>query len=161
DWFELEDANIFFGREAASQALYQGVLQERLTVLHAKSGAGKTSLLNAGLAPWLIEEGRLPIFARAFQDPVVAVKRAIAASTADRPWPDLLTDLSLHDFLRIVCHLLTPNSQELVMILDQFEEFFIFWPLRKQRQPLIDDFVQCYIDKQLPVRYVIALRKDY
>src|SRR5262249_15002631 len=68
DWFELEDTNIFFGREAASQALYQRVLQARLTVLHAESGAGKTSLLNAGLAPRLIEGDCLPLFARAFQD---------------------------------------------------------------------------------------------
>ena len=75
DSFELEDADIFFGRDAASTALHQTVIQARLTVLHARSGAGKTSLLKAGLAPRLIREGRIPIFARAFDDPVLAVKR--------------------------------------------------------------------------------------
>src|SRR5207249_6688918 len=47
--FGLEDRLIFCGRGAATEELYKKVLSDRLTVLHAKSGAGKTSLLHAGL----------------------------------------------------------------------------------------------------------------
>jgi len=49
----------------------------------------------------------------------------------------------------------------LVFILDQFEEFFVFWPTRSQRRAFIEDFAVCYDDKDLPVRFVISLRKDY
>lgn len=87
--FEIEDADIFFGRYAASERLHQTVLKDRLTVLHAKSGASKTSLLNAGLSPRLIREGRLPVYARAYEDPVRAVKWAIAPTSLG-PWSELL-----------------------------------------------------------------------
>jgi HEAT repeat protein len=158
--FEIEDADIFFGREAASEALYQTVLKDRLTVLHAKSGAGKTSLLNAGLSHRLICEGRLPVYARAYEDPVLAIKQTIVPPSLE-PWPELLPKLTLHEFLGLACAHLSRQTQELVIILDQFEEFFIFWPERHHRQPFIEALADCYDDKSLPVRLIIALRKDY
>lgn len=157
--FDIEDTDIFFGREAAGEALHQTVLKDRLTVLHAKSGAGKTSLLNAGLSPRLIREGRLPVYARAYEDPVRAVKRAVAPPSLG-PWPELLPKLTLHEFLGLACAHLS-QAKELVIILDQFEEFFVFWPESDHRQPLIDALADCYDDKSLPVRFIIALRKDY
>jgi len=158
--FEIEDAGIFFGREVASEELYQIVLKDRLTVLHAKSGAGKTSLLNAGLSPRLIREGRLPVYARAYGDLVLAVKRALVSPSMG-PWPEMLGQLTLHEFLRLACVYLGRQTQELVIILDQFEEFFIFWPEQDHRQPFIDALAECYDDRSLSVRSVIALRKDY
>lgn len=157
--FEIEDADIFFGRDAASDALYQTVLKDRLTVLHAKSGAGKTSLLNAGLSPRIIREDRLPVYARAYENPVRAIKRAIAPPSLG-PWPELLPKLTLPEFLGLACANLG-QAQELVIILDQFEEFFVFWPERDQRQPFIDALADCYDDKTLPIRFILALRKDY
>jgi hypothetical protein len=157
--FEIEDAPIFFGREAASEALHETVLQDRMTVLHARSGAGKTSLLKAGLSPRLIREGRLPVYARAYEDPVLAVKQAIAPPSSG-PWLELLPNLSLHEFLGLACKHLK-NTQELVIILDQFEEFFIFCPERVHRRSFIDALADCYNEKILPVRFVIAIRSDY
>jgi len=121
--FEIEDTDIFFGRDTASEALYQAVLKDRLTILHAKSGAGKTSLLNAGLSPRLTREGRLPVCARAYEDPVLAIKQVIAPPSLG-PWPELLPKLTLHEFLGRTCAHLSRQTQELVIILDQFEEFF-------------------------------------
>jgi len=158
--FEIEDADIFFGRDAASEAFHQAILKDRLTVLHAKSGAGKTSLLNAGLSPRLIREGYLPVYARSYEDPVLAIKRAIAPPSLG-PWPELLPKLTLHEFLGLTCAHLSRQTRELVVILDQFEEFFVFWPERDHRQPFIDALADCYDDRSLPVRFIIALRKDY
>lgn len=158
--FELEDANIFFGREEATKTLQRTVLKDRLAILHAKSGAGKTSLLNAGLSPRLIREGRLPVYARAYQDPVQAIKRAIASPAAEL-WPQVLSQLSLHAFLTRACGHLSRQTQELVIILDQFEEFFIFWPEREHRQRFIYALTECYEDKTLPLRFVIGIRSDY
>jgi hypothetical protein len=158
--FEIEDTDIFFGRDTASEAFHQTLLRDYLTILHAKSGAGKTSLLNAGLSPRLIGEGRLPVYARAYDDPVRAIKQAIAPPSSG-PWPELLPRLDLHEFLGLACAHLSRQTRELVVILDQFEEFFIFWPERDHRQPFIDALADCYDDKSLPVRFIIALRKDY
>ena len=54
----------FFGREPASVALTDQILANRLVIVYAKSGLGKTSLLNAGVAPRLREAGSLPLFVR-------------------------------------------------------------------------------------------------
>ena len=54
----------FFGREQASIALADQILANRLVVVYAKSGLGKTSLLNAGVAPRLREADSLPLFVR-------------------------------------------------------------------------------------------------
>ena len=40
------------------------VLANRMVVVYAKSGLGKTSLLNAGVAPRLRDEGYLPLIVR-------------------------------------------------------------------------------------------------
>jgi HEAT repeat protein len=158
--FEIQDATIFFGRDAAAGALYETIFKDRMTVLHAKSGAGKTSLLNAGLSPRLIHEHYLPVYARAYDDPVQAIKRVFAPPSW-APWPDLLSQLTLHEFLGHVCAHLSRKTQGLVLVLDQFEEFFIFWPEQEHRQPFIDILADCYDDPELPVRFVIGIRKDY
>lgn len=157
--YDVQDADIFFGRTAATQTLHQIVSKDRITILHAKSGAGKTSLLNTGLTPRLIQERRFPVYARAYQDPLLAIKQSIAPGT--KSWPALLPQLSLHEFLGHVYARLSRPIQELVIILDQFEEFFIFQPERTLRQAFITDLAQVYRDKQLPVRFIIAIRKDY
>jgi hypothetical protein len=47
--YEIWDGGYFFGREMEVAEIRRMVLRERLTILSAESGAGKTSLLRAGL----------------------------------------------------------------------------------------------------------------
>jgi tetratricopeptide (TPR) repeat protein len=54
--FERADARIFFGRESEISELVSLVVAYRIVVVYAVSGAGKTSLLNAGLIPRLERE---------------------------------------------------------------------------------------------------------
>jgi hypothetical protein len=55
--YEIEDAEYFFGRDAESELLLARILSSRFTLLHAQSGAGKTSLLNARVLPGLEQHG--------------------------------------------------------------------------------------------------------
>ena len=55
--YEIEDAEYFFGRDRESDLLLARILSSRLTLLHAQSGAGKTSLLNARVLPGLEQHG--------------------------------------------------------------------------------------------------------
>lgn len=136
------------------------MVSNRLSVLHAKSGAGKTSLLNAGISPRFIREGRLPLYVRAYEDPILALKRLIAPALPG-PWPQLLHTLTLHEFLGLVCRYRNPQIQEVIVILDQFEQFFLLWSQREDRCTFIKELGICYDDQSLPLRFVIALRKDY
>lgn len=54
--FRGEDADLFFGRERLVAELAERVRESRLTVVLGASGAGKSSLLAAGLVPALADE---------------------------------------------------------------------------------------------------------
>src|SRR5262249_27555164 len=55
---------IFFGREREVIALSDQILANRMVVVYARSGLGKTSLLNAGVAQRLRDEGYMPLIVR-------------------------------------------------------------------------------------------------
>src|SRR5208282_3176212 len=55
--FEEKDAAVFYGRERESSDLCSLVIAHQEILLYAQSGAGKTSLLNAGLIPLLRKKG--------------------------------------------------------------------------------------------------------
>ncbi|KAF0106944.1 MAG: hypothetical protein FD146_2054 [Anaerolineaceae bacterium] len=54
--YEMWEGELFFGRDSEIEELRRMILREQLTILSADSGAGKTSLLRAGLAYGLIKE---------------------------------------------------------------------------------------------------------
>ncbi len=62
--FDRNQSAVFHGRREDAQRLTNLIVRERLVVLFAKSGIGKTSMLQAGVAPELEEQDFLPIFLR-------------------------------------------------------------------------------------------------
>ncbi len=118
----------FFGREPASVALTDQILANRLVIVYAKSGLGKTSLLNAGVAPRLREANSLPLFVRVNDiknGPLFSVLEGVKAEAERQKVEYVPGDpTSLWSFFKTVEFwrndiLLTP-----VLILDQFEELF-------------------------------------
>lgn len=63
--FERAQSAVFYGRGEDVQRFVNLAVRERLVVLFAKSGIGKTSLLQAGVAPEWEKQGLIPIFLRA------------------------------------------------------------------------------------------------
>lgn len=62
--FERSQSTVFHGRGDDIKRLTDLVLRERLVVLFSKSGIGKTSLLQAGVAPELERQDFIPVFLR-------------------------------------------------------------------------------------------------
>lgn len=54
--FTTGQSHIFFGREEDTTRLVKLIRRHPLTVLHGKSGLGKSSLINAGVIPVILEE---------------------------------------------------------------------------------------------------------
>jgi hypothetical protein len=157
--FGLKDQNIFFGRDEAINNLFPTIFKSRLTVLHAPSGAGKSSLLNAGLGPRLLKQQYLPIFARTYDDPVSAIVAEIA-NRGTPPAPPLLPVLPLREFLHLVVEYMGRRVPEVVIILDQFEEMFTR-VLPANRPEYLKALADCIEDEGLPLRLVLAVRGDF
>ena len=118
----------FFGREPESADLANKILANRLVVVYAESGLGKTSLLNAGVSQLLKNEKCLPLIVR-----VNDVQHGLSISifegirtAAERQMVEYApgSQASLWHFFKTAEFwqgdlLLTP-----VVILDQFEELF-------------------------------------
>lgn len=155
--YRLSDAELFFGRERAIRELLQNLGRGPLTVLHSESGAGKTSLLQAGISPRLIAAGHLPVYLRPYNvNPALALKRAFIADLSQTP---SLTIAPLPEFLRQTSAILGAGTT-LYLLLDQFEEFFTQLD-EAERSKFISELAECLDDPGLDVRWVLALRSEY
>ncbi len=133
------DRKTFFGRDLEIRALSSLVLAERLSVLFAKSGMGKTSLINAGVVEPLREKGYFPMVLRV-GDPGVDTVQAILDGVRDAAAAagvecERAEATELWEFFKRArfwsssLDLLTP-----VLVLDQFEELFTLKPRDDQRE---------------------------
>lgn len=59
--YSINDAYRFYGRDNDIEIVSNAIYDNFITTIYGISGAGKTSLLNAGLTPTLIENNYLPI----------------------------------------------------------------------------------------------------
>lgn len=62
--FERKDQALFFGRQHEVEELFSLLTAHPVVLLYSQSGAGKTSLLNAGLIP-VLEEARFQVIGSA------------------------------------------------------------------------------------------------
>ncbi len=153
DYYHPEDAPVFCRRDTESQIVARLALSHRALTLFGPSGAGKTSLLLAGVLPGLQREEYQHVYVRALDAPLPAVRRAVAAR-AGRDDPD--PSSSLRAFFSA---LLKPEDR-LVILLDQFEELF----LRVGgglRRAFFEQAAAALHEPERDVRFIFSLREDY
>ena len=68
--YDISDRDIFFGREAVIEDLLGKIPRCKILLINGRSGAGKTSLLHAGLIPRLAESGYVYLSFRDYSDPL-------------------------------------------------------------------------------------------
>ncbi|HSL31790.1 MAG TPA: hypothetical protein VK900_21485 [Anaerolineales bacterium] len=154
--YGLNEADIFYGRNEARKDLLNYVRQGTLTVLHAESGAGKSSLLQAGIAAQVIANGHLAVHMRSYgADPADAIKRMFIPELSQVP---VLAQGSLREFLRQACAVLGPR-RSLYLLLDQFEVFFDTLK-KEERAAFLQSLADCLNDPSLKVRWVLSLRAE-
>jgi Tol biopolymer transport system component len=132
--FREADQRWFQGRREETAELLQHVKRERLTVLFALSGIGKSSLLQAGLFPALRRDDIFPVYIRldyAAQSPdlIVQVLDAIiqAGAAAEIRVPLPWAGASLWEYFHHIETEFWSQQQRRVLpllIFDQFEEIF-------------------------------------
>ncbi len=155
--YRLSDAEIFYGRSGAITSVLHRLGRGPLTILHSESGAGKSSLIQAGIMPRLITAGQLPVFLRPYNaSPVQVVKRAFLA---DPSAASQLAAAPLREFLRQANDILGA-SVTVYLILDQAEELFTQLA-DSARTQFVAELAECLDDESLNVRWLLALRTEF
>ena len=156
DHYEERDAPLFFGREVERDLVVSNLLAARLTLLYGESGVGKSSLLYAGAVPRLREEPDLAvvIFRSWNGDPVAELAAAIRELAGQEP-PACEPPLSetIATCTRLLGH-------DLVIILDQFEEFFVYHPSEDGDGTITAELPRAVNQRELPVSFLISIRED-
>ncbi|MGC7096362.1 helix-turn-helix domain-containing protein [Amycolatopsis lurida] len=162
--FQESDADLFFGRQELLAKLSVRVRGNRLVAVVGASGAGKSSLLRAGLLPELRTETSIVIMMTPGQHPIEECAVQFATPLGSSP-AMLVDDLSensrgLH---RLVRQALAsrPDDTELILIVDQFEELFTLCGDQRERTRFIELLVTGATAGNSRVRIVLGVRADF
>ncbi|TXH69179.1 MAG: hypothetical protein E6Q83_10515 [Thiothrix sp.] len=164
--YQPNEQTKFYGRQEDTQALLTKILSQRLTLLFAATGVGKSSLLQAAILPQLKAKPGLNLDVVYYNDwvapPLKGLQQAIrqALVKPEVNLPDTPQNLSLEAFFRFIA---PSTSQPLVIILDQFEEFFRYRFIHHAAdfQPFIDQLAEVILAPELPVSLVFSMREDF
>ena len=170
--FTEDDAAIFFGREPERAVLISNLRAARLTLLYAQSGTGKSSLLRAGVAVRLKELAQ-----RSFDERGTARNIPVVFSS----WRDEPTDELIAEVGRQITRFLPAASSAwvaprrldealeqagkataatLLVILDQFEEYFLYRSKEAQGGRFADELASCLNRSALRANFLISIRED-
>jgi hypothetical protein len=170
--YRFRDRFIFFEREHDAECLMRLVTMYRATLLYGESGAGKSSLINAGLVPKVLDAGmaveRLRVQPQLGREIVV---ERIARSAAPGDYiPSFLTQeagttLDINDFSERVEHVGTPTF----LLFDQFEELLTLAEDEAAREQAVaaqTRIVQALAAliqdrKNRHLRFLFVFREDY
>jgi tetratricopeptide (TPR) repeat protein len=179
--FEPSEWTIFFGREPMIDEVIARLAEQHLVIIHGASGCGKSSLVRAGILPWLdldhARSGRA--WATAIVRPSGGPLRNIARALAETLGPPLGSDNSSaeavtewHDRLALgssaiaeIGQVLEAQGASLCLLIDQFEELFRYAKetSREEAQVLIE-ILEALADRaraEPRLFIILTMRSDY
>lgn len=173
--FRFIDQKYYFGREEITRELVDNVLLYRLVVIFGESGAGKSSLINAGLVPALKAKGFQPerLRVRPFKDQPLLIERIDVGETVEsgflpsifaRDEVDSIPASSALITLKNFHHSINEaiQNQHPTLIFDQFEELFTLFGNRRVLQlRVLNTIAQLASDPKLKVKIILSIREDF
>ena len=158
--FDEADAAFFFGRDRDVRRIVNQLFLSPLVVLYGANGVGKSSVVRAGVVRNMNErEDHIVVrFSAWAYDPLTGLKTAIceAVKRATRRQFDP-SQISLADLLS---QSVTESDQRFLIVLDQFEEFFLYHNYRESGVLFATEFATAVWRKDLPVGFLVSVRED-
>ena len=179
--FDSHEAHLFFCRHGQSDELLRRLDENRFVAVVGTSGSGKSSLVRAGLLPSLYggllrpagSAWRVAVF-RPGADPIGNLGRALSApgilprEDDEDPQTVTLTEAVLRrgalGLAQTVVEARLPAGENLLVVVDQFEEIFRFRRTSEHRDDAAA-FVKLLIEAtrqhQVPIYVILTMRSDY
>ncbi len=143
--FRSDERALFFGRRDDTERLLRLIRLEKIVILYGKSGYGKSSLLQAGVCPQLLDAGDLPFkeirfgpyTSASFLQPAKMLTLSVGLSVyeiedmssglgqAVRVMRDSFTDDGSL-WLTLKLRQLATGNHRFLLLFDQFEELFTY-----------------------------------
>ncbi|MFD8497847.1 helix-turn-helix domain-containing protein [Amycolatopsis sp. NPDC059657] len=152
--YNTADAEWFFGRERLVDDLVGRLQRQRFLAVFGLSGAGKSSILRAGLIPRLT--GPVAAFTPGAH-PLDALAGQLAALSGSAE-ADVRAELTATGALR---WLLAHADAEVVLVVDQFEELFTLCHDESERAQFIKALLTATTDPVTRCRVVLGVRADF
>ncbi len=187
--YDVADRDIFYGRAAVVDELAGAVARHKAIVINGASGAGKSSLVNAGVIPRLADNGYSYVAFREYSDPLEqfthlgnllaasplprteigsdnaaalprqAAARAVSSSESGETGATKAPDLNDPGLLLQLIRAV--HATPIVVVFDQFERFFVN-VLPEKRNAFISAFKHClHHSTAQEINFVFALRHEF
>ena len=166
--FKESEADDFHGRDALVEELVEALASSRLVAVVGPSGSGKSSLVRAGLLPALrtgaIEGSTRWLIAEMFPGthPFEELEAALIRVATERPsglFDDLTADR--RGLARAAKLIVGNDEDQLVLVVDQFEELFSLVTSETNRRLFLDSLTAVASDERSRIRVVVTLRADF
>jgi WD40 repeat protein len=188
-FYDIADRDIFYGRAAVVEQLAGAVVRHKAIIINGASGAGKSSLVNAGLIPRLADNGYSYVTFREYNDPlkqlmdvgkllavtpltgteirsdqpaILPRQAAVgAANTSDSEATKVDRVPDLNDPGLLLQLIRAVHATPIVVVFDQFERFFVNVPPHK-RYAFIAAFKHClHHSTAQEINFVLAVRDEF
>ena len=165
--FDESNSNLFFGRQVLSEKLYQFCRQRPLTIVLGASGTGKSSLVKAGLIPYirdLEEEWAILTPMRPGESPFLAlnditIQIGIGDNQLNGKGERLFAPIRIWEYLQQWMQ--SHPKQKLLVVIDQVEELFTLCRNTVERSQFLTLLGKAIATYQEQLRLVMTLRSDF
>ncbi|WP_375471274.1 hypothetical protein [uncultured Nostoc sp.] len=160
--FEIKDKDKFFGRDKWIANLGDHLKKDNVLLLLGASESGKSSLIRAGLIPYLgsHKNSLINISFHPDENPFKSLYKCLASTYGKKlQLADIVKEVRENTLIQIVTFL-KQDYQCVVIFIDQFEELFT-----KTQKPERDKFVaslfQLFQQQDSSVKIVLTMRSDF
>ncbi|MEB3359417.1 MAG: CHASE2 domain-containing protein [Synechococcales bacterium] len=160
--FEPSDKDLFFGRDQFLKGLVDQLEKASIVLLLGASGSGKSSVVRAGLIPWLAKKWGKQLISLMFmpdRDPFESLYGSLLAAQFGQLAAKVARVAEVNTLTRVVAELKQPDDFWLIFI-DQFEELFTMSDPETCRC-FIDSLVHLGQTSLAQVKVVATMRADF